>query len=292
MNKNIKWIVLFLSPALLLVLAFFVFPIIFLAVVSFQEWNGISIPEFNGLFNFIKIFNDDVFRRSLLNNFIWAGSAALFQIPLATTLAFILARELRGWKFYRTIFFVPNVVSLVALSMLWKAMYNPEYGIINGIINIFNFGGDKFNLNWLGELSTALPATIISYQIYVGYFLIIILAGAMNVPKDLYEAARIDGANTWQEVVHITFPETAPIILSAATLAIAFALRQFETTLLMTGGGPANKTPVLGLFMYKKMSAYDYGLASATGVVMIVLGIVLIRTIQYIFRKYDNSNEG
>jgi raffinose/stachyose/melibiose transport system permease protein len=284
-NRNAMWILLFLLPVALLIVAFFIYPIVFLIILSFMQWNGIEAMSFVGLENFSQLFANDVFRISIKNNIIWALSAALLQIPLALILALVLTRAPRGWKFFRTVYFLPNVISLVALAMMWSALYNPEFGLINHVLE--RIGLEDFTRNWLGEIDTALPAVIFSYQIYVGYFMVIILAGTMSIPKEFYEAAVMDGANTLQQELYITLPVIRGIIVTAGTLAVAFALRQFETTFLMTAGGPANRTPVMGLFMYRRMAGLDYGQAAATGVLLIILGIVVLSGLQRIFGKSD-----
>ncbi|TVQ40143.1 MAG: sugar ABC transporter permease [Spirochaetaceae bacterium] len=284
-NRNRKWIVLFLTPVGVLFVAFFLYPIVFVTILSFMEWNGIEPMSFIGIGNFRYLFADSVFRTSIQNNVIWALSAALLQIPLALVIALILAREPRGWRFFRTVYFLPNVISLVALAMMWTALYNPEFGLINHLLE--RVGADHMTRNWLGEIETALPALIFSYQIYIGYFMVIILAGTLSIPKSFYEAAMIDGANVFQQEVHITLPAIRGIIITAGTLAVAFALRQFETTFLMTAGGPANRTPVMGLYMYRRMAGLTYGRAAATGVLIIVLGIVVLSALQRVFGKAD-----
>ncbi len=284
-NKNKVWIVLFLLPVGLLIAAFFVYPIVFLIILSFMEWNGIQPMSFVGFSNFTDIFANSVFQTSIKNNLIWALSAAFLQIPLALLLALVLTRAPRGWRFFRTAYFLPNVISLVALAMMWSALYNPEFGLVNYLLEAV--GAGHLGRNWLGEIDTALPALIFSYQIYVGYFMVIILAGTLSIPKEFYEAAVIDGANVFQQEIHITLPAIRGIIVTAGTLAVAFALRQFETTFLMTAGGPANQTPVLGLFMYRRMAGLQYGRAAATGVLLIVLGIVVLSGLQRIFGKSD-----
>lgn len=284
-----KYIILFLVPVTVLLMAYFVYPIVFVTILSFTEWNGIEPMTFIGGGNYTRLFQDSVFITSIKNNVIWALSAALLQTPLALVIALILAREVKGWKFFRTVYFLPNVISLVALAMLWKAMYNPEFGVVNSFLEIIGLGG--LARNWLGELGSALPATIFSYQIYVGYFMVIILAGAMSIPKSLYEAAEIDGANIWQQEIHITLPALRGVLITAGTLAVAFALRQFETTFLMTAGGPANRTPVMGLYMYRQMAGFHYGRAAATGVMLIILGVIVITGLQRIFGKTDVAAE-
>ncbi len=284
-NRNTKYIILFLLPVTVLLTVFFIYPIISILVLSFTEWNGIEPITFIGLNNFSELFGNSVFRTSIFNNLVWALSAALLQVPLACVIALILAREVKGWRTFRTLFFLPNVISLVALAMLWRAMYNPEFGVINNLLGVI--GLEHLARNWLGELNTALPAVIFSYQIYIGYFMVIILAGALSIPKTLYEAAEIDGANVLQQEIYITLPSIRGVIVTAGTLAVAYALRQFETTFLMTAGGPANRTPVLGLYMYRQMAGFHYGKAAATGILMIVLGVFVITGLQKIFGKTD-----
>lgn len=284
-----KWIILFLLPVTVLLICFFLYPIVFLVVLSFMEWNGIEPMSFVGMSNFSSLFSDSIFQTSIKNNLIWAFSAALLQIPLALLIALILAREPRGWKFFRTAFFLPNVISLVALAMMWRAMYNPEFGVVNVLLE--NIGLGHLARNWLGELGSALPAVIFSYQIYIGYFMVIILAGTISIPKSFYEAAMIDGANVLQQELYITLPVLRGIIVTAGTLAVAFALRQFETTFLMTAGGPANRTPVMGLYMYRRMAGLTYGRAAATGILLILLGVFVLSGLQRIFGKSDAVGE-
>lgn len=284
-NRNLKYIVLFLLPVGLLYIGYFLYPIIFLFVVSFMEWNGIQSMSFVGFQNFISLFTNDVFQISIKNNIIWALSAALLQIPLSILIALILARQPRGWKFFRTVFFLPNVISGVALAMMWVALYNSEFGLINHMLEAVGFS--DMTHNWLGEVDTALPAVIFSKLIYIGYFMVIILAGTMAIPRSFYEAAEIDGANTWQQEIYITLPAIRGIIITAGTLAVAFALRQFEETFLMTSGGPANSTPIMGLFMYKRMSGLHYGEAAATGALLVVLGALIVGGLQRIFGQSD-----
>lgn len=284
-NRNKNWIILFLAPVVVLIAAFFVYPIVFLLALSFMEWNGIQSPTFVGIDNFLGVFSESVFHMAVRNNLIWALSAAFLQIPLALLLALVLTRTPRGWRFFRTAYFLPNVISLVALAMMWSALYNPEFGLINYLLEAV--GAGHLTRNWLGEVNTALPAVIFSYQIYVGYFMIILLAGKLSIPREFYEAAVIDGANVLQQEIYITLYSIRGIIVTAGTLAVAFALRQFETTFLMTAGGPANQTPVMGLFMYRRMTALDYGQAAATGVLLILLGIIVLSSLQKIFGKSD-----
>ena len=290
-KKDRNWItiVLFLLPVGLLYGVFFLYPIGFLLVASLAEWNGIQPMVFSGLSNFAGLFTDSVFQISIKNNVIWALSAAFLQVFVALSIALILARKPRGWRFFRNVFFLPNVISAVALSMMWIAMYNSEFGLINHLL--IRLGLEKMTHNWLGEIKTALPAVIFSHLIYVGYFMLIILAGAMSLPGSFFEAAQMDGANVFQQEIYITLPAIRGTLLTTVTLSVAFSLRQFEETYIMTNGGPANSTPVMGLVMYKKMAGLHYGQAAAIGVILIVLGILIVGGLQMLFGRSDAVQE-
>ncbi len=273
-GKKTPWgpIALFLLPVVVFYVLFFVYPFIFLLIMGTMKWNSIAPPEFVGLGNYLYLFANKVFQEAIGNNIVWALSAGLLQVPLATLVAVILARKPAGWKSLRTIYFLPKVISAVAVAMMWKAMYNAEYGIINGFIELLGFQGQ----NWLGQLGTALPAVIAQEVLYIGYFMIIILAGTSSIPESFYEAAEIDGANGIQQTLFITLPMLRGIIVTAMTVAMAYGMRHFEQTFIMTQGGPAYKTTTLGIHLYNKMDALLYGEASATGVTLIILGTVVI----------------
>jgi len=286
-NPNRIWILAYLAPLAILFVAFFLFPLVFNLYTSFMKWKGGGGMTFNGFANYLKLLRDDSFILAIRNNVIWALAQGLIQIPLATLVALILAREPRGWKALRTIYFLPNVISTVAIAMVWVAMYNPQYGPINAIWKLA--GGEP--RNWLGDPSTALPSIIAMTVIYIGYFMIIILASVMNIPKELYEAAEIDGASKVQQEFRITIPMTRGTILTCMTLAMAYGMRHFETTWLMTGGGPAYSTNTMGIALYLKMDALRYGEASAAGIILILLGTVVIVLLRRFFGRKDPMTE-
>jgi len=270
--------VLFLAPALVLFFLYFVYPLGFVFVTSTLEWNGVSKPEFVGLRNYIDNFGNRTFQFSIRNNFIWLGSLAIVQIALAAIVAMILARQPRGWRFFRTVYFLPNVISQVAIAMMWAALYNAEYGAINQFLELL--GLEHLTHNWLGEIGTALPSILVQQVFYIGYFMIIILASTMSIPESYYDAAQIDGANVLQQEIHITLPMIRPILVTSMTLAAAYGLRHFEATFLLTNGGPANRTSVLGIQLYKMTSALDYGHANAIGGTLVILGLIVITLIR------------
>jgi len=288
-HKNWLGIALFLLPVLLLYAAFFIYPIGFVFITGLLKWNGIEHAKFIGLSNYINLFHQSTFLISIRNNFIWAFSLGFIQIALAAIVAMILAKRFKGWRVLRTVYFLPNVISQVAIAMMWKAIYNPEYGILNKILVVF--GLQNFTHNWLGEIETALPAIIIQQVLYIGYFMIILLAGIMAIPDSLYESAEIDGASPFQQDLKITLPMIRGILVTVVTLAVAYGLRHFEATYLMTNGGPANSTSVMGIMLYKDMGALKYGPANAIGSMLILIGVVLIVVIQRTLGRGDTGAE-
>lgn len=286
-NRNIPKILLFLLPVALLYILFFIYPLGFVLATSLTKWNGIGPMKFTGIDNYIKLLSDDTFQLSIRNNIIWALSGGFIQIPLATLVALILARKPRGWRALRTIYFLPNIISAVAIAMMWKAIYNPVYGFLNAFLNLFGSEGH----NWLGEIETALPSVIAQTVLYIGYFMVIIFAATTTIPKSFYEAAEIDGCTVLQQEWYITLPMIRGILVTTITLAMAYGMRHFEATFLMTNGGPAHSTSVMGLILYNKMDAFRLGEANATGTILILMGTVVIVVIRKLLTQRDAGAE-
>jgi raffinose/stachyose/melibiose transport system permease protein len=278
---------LFLLPVSILFFFFFIYPFLFTIYTSFTSWRGIGSMKFNGLANYTKLLGDPTFRKALGNNVIWALSQGFIQVPLACLVAMILVRKPHFWRSLRTIYYLPNVISTVALAMVWVAIYNVE-GPLNAILGAL-FGAEK--RNWLGNPDTALFAVIFQTVIYIGYFMIILLASAMNIPRSLYEAAEIDGASTFQQELNITLPMLRGSLITTMTLAMAYGMRHFESTFLMTGGGPAYATTTMGIDLYLKMDALRYSEASTAGVFLILMGTVVITALRKIFGSSDPMSE-
>lgn len=272
----------FMAPALLVMLLFFIIPVIYVGVVSVLKWNGISAPSFNGIKNFVLLFNDKAFTRSIINNIIWALMAACVQVPLAMLMAIILSRKPKGWKFFRTVYFFPQVISGIALAMLWRGIYNADYGLLNGLLKAIGLG--QYAGDWLGGINTAFPSVLIYWVFYIGYYMVIMMADITTIDQSYFEAATIDGASPFQQAIHITIPLIKNTsLLTCITLASVLGLRQFEQVYMLTNGQPANTTSTLVLYLYKKMQDANYGVSSATAMVLIVVGVLFIVCIQRLF---------
>ena len=280
-KKDRLGMALFMTPALVLFVLFFLIPVCYVLVVSLFQWNGMSAASFVGVKNYFTIWKDPVFRRSVLNNVIWALVAACVQVPLSVLMALILNRKPRGWKFFRTVYFFPQVISGIALAMLWSAMYNSEYGLINGFLHLIGKG--ELAINWLGTLNTALPALLIYWVFYIGYYMVIVMSDLSGVDRDFYEAAEIDGASKIQQAWFISLPMVKSSILTCMTLAAVMGLRQFEQVYLLTNGGPANRTSTMVLYLYKQIQNTRYGPANAASVMLICVGVIVILGIRALF---------
>ncbi len=278
-------ILVFVTPGLLLFAVFFIIPVFYVAAVSLFKWDGMTRPVFTAFQNYLTIWNNSVFRRSVTNNLLWALVACLAQVPLAVLMALILNGKPKGWTVFRTVYFFPQVISGVAIAMLWSAMYNSEYGLLNGILK--TLGRPDLARNWLGTLETALPAILIFWVFYIGYYMVIVMSDLSNINHDYYEAAEIDGATKIKQAWYISLPMARYSILTCVTLAAVLSLRQFEQVYLLTNGGPANRTSTMVLYLYKQIQNMRYGIANATSVMLILVGVAVILGIRALFRAWN-----
>lgn len=288
MNKKAKkaiTISLFIAPALIIYSLYVIYPILTTLNYSFFEWNGISDKVFIGLDNYVRMLNDDVFWISLKNN-AWVVLASVFiQIPLGLVMALLLFAPIRGIRFFNGIYFIPFLMSTVAVGILWRLMYDPINGTINQLINLFGFE----NVAWLSEKNTAIFSVlmVIVWQ-FSPFYMILFKAGIVGISEEMYEAADIDGANYLQKFAKITLPLLAPTIVTSSILAIVGSLKSFDLFYIMTGGGPNHGTEILGTYMYKQAFInYNMGYGSAIAFVMFLLALVVVIIIQYLdyYRK-------
>ena len=230
-KDEVVWLLIFIAPAISLFFLFFILPILFLFVTSFTNWDGIG-AEFVGLENYSKLLNKKSFIRAITNNLYWCITAALITVPLALIVALLLAHRSRGWKVFRTVLFIPQVVSSAAIAMLWAAMFNAEYGLVNFLLDYIGFS-DYQNHNWLGNVRTANAALIGFSLCYVGYFMVIMLAKTASISEDYYDAANIDGATQFQKDVYITAPLIkSTFFLCTNSLAFRAALRAVAANII------------------------------------------------------------
>ncbi len=280
-------IALYLLPAVALVLGFFVIPLLFIIYMSFHQWAGLGPATFMGLDNFTYLFNDNSFRTALTNTLIWVGVGTFIHTPLCLMVALVLSRRPFMWKFFRTIFFLPNVISTTAIALLWYFLYHVDLGLFNKVLDAIGLGGVA--RAWLADPNTALPATLLPWVIYIGFGMVIFLTQISTIPTEFYEAVQLDGATSWQQDLHITIPLIRRAIALQVLFVVGYALKMFEYPFIMTNGGPANKTINLSLYIYRQMiTANQYGLSMAAGVVTLAVGTALLSIIFLVLRRVDS----
>ncbi|UOQ45633.1 sugar ABC transporter permease [Halobacillus salinarum] len=269
-----------LLPALLLYLVFAIYPILQSFYYSVMSWDGFSAMTFVGLENFKELFKDPLFWNSVKNNIYVVLASVLGQVPIALFIALLLNRKLKGAKIFRTIGFLPVVLSTVVISLTWGLIYNSEEGLINEFLR--SVGLEALAQNWLGDTQWAMIAVCITviWQ-FVGLYLIIFLAALQNVPEEVLEAARIDGASEWTTTWKITVPMIWDTIIVAIVLCIAGSLRTFDLIYVMTHGGPSHSTDVMALYMFNEtFSNLQYGYGSAVSVVIFLFSLMLIMVVR------------
>ncbi|ROR27202.1 carbohydrate ABC transporter membrane protein 1 (CUT1 family) [Mobilisporobacter senegalensis] len=285
-----RYIAIFVLPALLLFLCFVVAPLFVTGIYSLFEYDGIGTMKFLGMDNYIELFTKDrYFPKALINSFVLAGASIFIQLPLSLLLAIVLARGVKGEKFFRTVYFVPVVISSMVIGQLWMKIFNSQYGLINIFIRFF---GDKnYEFSWLSTPSTAFISTVIpAVWQYIGYHMLIFYAGIKSISTDYYEAARIDGASKTQVSLKITLPLLAPVIKTCLLFSLTGSFRAFDLIYVMTGGGPNHASEVPGTLMYNSLFRRGlYGYGSAEAFFIVIECLLFSFVIRKIFKKSEEN---
>ncbi|MDQ0861893.1 carbohydrate ABC transporter permease [Bacillus sp. V2I10] len=277
-NKNIITICLFIAPALLVYLVYVVYPILATLNYSFYNWDGTTEKTFVGLGNYAELFRDAIFWTAIKNN-AWVVITSVFvQIPLGLIMALMLFAPIKGLRLFNSIYFLPFLMSTVAVGMLWVLMFDPINGVINMLVNFLGFE----NLAWLSNENTALISVllVVVWQ-FSPFYMILFKAALVGISEELYEAAEIDGANVWQKFKNITIPLLMPTIVSSSILAIVGSLKAFDIFYIMTGGGPNGATELMGTYMFKQAFInFNMGYASAIAFLMFFIALIVTIIIQ------------
>lgn len=263
----------FVLPALVFFGIFVIYPFFRNFLITFHSWDGINEMRFVGLDNYRKaLFQSPDFWQPIWHAAFLALMGITVQNGLALLLAWIVDKEIRGARFYRLVFFIPPMLSFVVIGFLWKWILEPNQGILN--IFLQNIGLGKLAVPWLGLPGTAL-STVAMVNIWAsfGWGFVMFLAALQGIDRDIYEAARIDGASNFQEFWKITFPLLLPIVVTVSILTILGAMQQFDLIYVMTGGGPAGATEVPVNQMY--MQAFQNGMWGYATTLGVLLGVVL-----------------
>lgn len=271
---------LFISPFILGVLVWVVFPAGMAAWLSLQKWDLITPAKFVGLDNFITMFNDNLFWQSLKVT----TTYTLFSVPLGLLLAFAMAlllnTKVRGLAIFRTIFYLPSVVPAVASAVLWAYIFNTDFGLLNAAINYFGIA----KIPWLQRPEWALPAFILMSLWVVGQAMIIFLAGLQGIDDVYYEAAKIDGAGRWAQLINITIPMMSSVIFFNLIMGVIASFQVFAAGYLITNGGPQNSTLFYVLYLYRvgfqqlKMG-YAAALSWMLFFIIMILTLIIFKTV-------------
>lgn len=283
-------ILFFMTPAFLLYTAIVFIPILASVYYSFFKWDVLSPPKFIGLDNFIRMFTkDDIFVTSVKNMLFLTVTSIVLQQFFGFLLAVFITSKIKGKEFFKNVFFYPAVIASVAVGLMWTFIYDPKFGLLNGFLRLI--GLESLQRQWLFEQSTAMWAiTLVVCWQYIGYTMILYVAAIQNIPRDIFESARIDGAVGWRLIRYMTIPLVKPIIKVNMILITVGSLKFFDLVYAMTRGGPAHSTSVLAMHMYNRsFRQYEYGYGDALAVVLLIMCLVATLVINLLFRKAETE---
>ena len=275
---------LFASPWVILFVVFMAGPILAAFALSFTDFGLADLrdplhTEVVGVDNYTALFGDDEFRKASWNTVVFTGVAVPLVLVLALGLAVLIDRGIKRYKaFFRVGYYLPEVTAIVAIAILWRFMFHPDFGLVNSVLAWVGLDGP----NWLGNPSTAMPAIItVAVWRHLGANIIILLAGLQAIDPVMYEAARVDGAGGWQLFRNITLPLVRPTLLFATVITSIGYLQVFEEPFLMTEGGPLNSTETVAMLVYEQGFAFfNMGYASAIAYLLFLV-IAGLATIQF-----------
>jgi ABC-type sugar transport systems, permease components len=285
-----RYVAAFVLPAFLFFVIFVVVPLSATGVYSLFAYDGIGAMKFLGIKNYIDMFTTDpYFIKAVKNSFILAGASLCIQLPLALLIAIVLSRGVKGEKLFRTVYFVPVVISTTIISQLWLRIFNSDYGLLNIVIRMFF---DKnFDFSWTTSTKTAFISTVIpAVWRDIGYYMLIFYAGIKSISTDYYEAAKIDGATNAQVSFRITIPLLSPVIKTCILFSLTGSLRAFDYVYIMTSGGPNHASEVPATLMQMNLfrkNLYGYGSAQAFFIVLECLVFTYIIT--QIFKQAEEN---
>lgn len=278
---------LFVLPWIIGFLAFTLYPIASSLYYSLCNYNVISKPVFIGLTNYVNLFKDKTFVKACLNTVYMIA----IGVPLTTFVAVLVSlllnnKKLRGTGWMRVVFFIPTLVPTVVACLLWIWVMQPDSGIVNSVLGYLHIPGP----GWLSSPTWAKPAFILMMIWTCGNAIIIYLAGLQDVSETLYDAAAIDGANFWQQALHISVPLIRPTILYNVTILIIGVFQWFAEPYIMTEGGPSNATMFYSLYLYQNaFSFFKMGFASAQAWIMLIVAMIIILVLFKVFKFNDTE---
>ena len=278
----------FVLPAFLVYLLFFGVPFVATIWLSFTEWNGVGQPAFTGIDNYLRLSGDSAMWASLGNNVIWVIIGTVAPVLIGLIIAVMLWSDARGSMTYRTIYFLPVVLSPVVIGIIWGWIYNPLFGLLNTGLRTVGLG--NLAIGWLGESETALYAVLVTaIWSYLGFCIVVLFAGLQKVDPELVGAARIDGANARQRFRHVIIPQIRPVLTMVIVYTVIGGFNVFDVVWVMTSGGPNNASEVIATYTYEiAFRGNEYGYGATLSMVMSVLSLFAA----WITMKMRRADEG
>lgn len=265
---------LFILPWILGLLIFIAYPIIASFYYSFTNFQVVKPPEWIGLANYRRLIHDDLFWKSMQVTTVYVAVSVPLGLVLSFLVALLMNQKVKGIGFWRTVFYLPNLVPLVASTMLWLWIFNPQYGILNGVLARFGIDGPL----WLQSQQWALPSLIIMNLWGVGGATLIYLAGLQGIPSDLYDAVALDGGGAWAKFWTVTIPQMSPVIFYNLILGLIAGFQVFAQPLIMTGGGPRYSTLFAVLYLYAN-AFKNFKMGYASAIAWVLFMVILLLTI-------------
>lgn len=269
----------YLAPALVVYGVFLLFPIARAAQFSLFDWDGLGASTFVGLDNYVTVFQDGQLREAFGHAFVLIFFFSILPLAIGLVVAAVLNRAtVKGLGFFRTVLFLPQVIAMVVVAVAWRQIYAPD-GVLNGTLRALGLGG--LTRPWLGDYTLTLPAVgLVGTWVATGLVIVLMLAGMARIPREQYEAARLDGANAVHEFFAVTLPSVRGEVTVALTLTIIAALKTFDLVYVTTRGGPGTSTTVPSYEIYRRaFEIGDVGLAAAVGIVLTVVVLAITAVI-------------
>jgi raffinose/stachyose/melibiose transport system permease protein len=277
-----------LIPAAALIILFLVYPILRCGYYSTFDWNGMGPAEdFIGAKNFLDLFTDKVFLKAVGNSFMIVALSLSIQLPLAMAIALMVGRKIRGRGFYRTVFFMPYVLSETITAIMWRILYNPEpsRGFINAVFQAFGWETQA----WLGNTDLVIFSIfmVLTWK-YIGFHMLLYITGIQNIPREVEEAALIDGVTKRQMITHVTLPLIMGTVRTSVYLSVLGSLQVFAIVWIMTKGGPVNASEVLSTYMYRfSFVRFQLGYGATIAIMMLVIALIFSITYRSFVRRTE-----
>lgn len=270
-RQEIKWAYLFIAPQMIGLAIFTLGPILYAGYLSFTKWNLIKPPEWVGFENYIDQLTDPSILNLLKNTIIITAGYIPLVMIVSLAMALALNQKLRFTVVYRTAYFMPVVTSLVAIALVWRWVLQPDFGLVNYLLSLIGIEGP----DWLSSTNWAIPGLILMRVWWgAGFYMVIFLAGLQGIPREFYEAAKVDGATAWQQFRHVTLPLLSPTTFFVFIMATIWTFQIFDQVFIMTGGGPGESTEVFLLRIYQLAFRY-FRMGDAAALSMILFAMIL-----------------